>query len=137
MIESCAILSTQKEKKTHSSFAPTFKLPYFFSYRAPPALSNASPLNPASLQSLTTQTHTDTRAHKHTRPSLLRNMRAVSNSQAGKAALDSNLDLAGLGYFYFAKSQRGGRKRGGEEGRRQKQVCMFVSILVQMSEKDR
>lgn len=31
-------------------------------------------------------------------------MRAGSNSQAGKAVVDSNLDLAGLGYFYFPKS---------------------------------
>lgn len=127
----------KKKKKLTLHLLLLSNCPISFLTEPPPALSNASPLNPASLQSLTTQTHTDTRAHKHTRPSLLRNMRAVSNSQAGKAALDSNLDLAGLGYFYFAKSQRGGRKRGGEEGRRQKQVCMFVSILVQMSEKDR
>lgn len=33
-------------------------------------------------------------------------MRAGSNSQAGKAVVDSNLDLAGLGYFYFPKSCR-------------------------------
>ncbi|CAB1457799.1 unnamed protein product [Pleuronectes platessa] len=39
-----------------------------------------------------------------------KNMRAGSNSQAGKAVVDSNLDLAGLGYFYFPESHR-------EEGR--------------------
>lgn len=41
-------------------------------------------------------------------------MRAGSNSQAGKAVVDSNLDLAGLGYFYFPKSHRGREVEGGE-----------------------
>ncbi|KAJ4926732.1 hypothetical protein JOQ06_014479, partial [Pogonophryne albipinna] len=40
-----------------------------------------------------------------------RNMRAGSNSHAGKAVVDSNLDLAGLDYFYFPESH-------GERGRR-------------------
>lgn len=48
----------------------------------------------------------NTDACTHSAFSLLRNMRAGSNSQAGKAVVDSNLDLAGLGYFYFPKSHR-------------------------------
>lgn len=54
-------------------------------------------------------THTNT----HSASSLLRNMRAGSDSQAGKAVVDSNLDLAGLGYFYFPESH-------GEDGRRRR-----------------
>lgn len=54
--------------------------------------------------------HTSSKAHTHThtRISLLRNMRAGFNSEAGKAVVDSNLDLAGLGYFYFPQSLGGG-----------------------------
>lgn len=57
-------------------------------------------------------------------------MRAGSNSQAGKAVVDSSLDLAGLGYFYFP--EREGEVEGGE--------CACVGcaqILLQMSDNDR
>ena len=57
------------------------------------------------------QTHPPTRSPFF----LLRNMRAGSNSQAGKAVVDSSLDLEGLGYFYFPESH-GGKKRGEVEG---------------------
>lgn len=74
-------------------------------------------------QRLTMQTHTHTRAG--------------SNSQAAKAVVDSNLDLAGLGYFYFPKSYREEERWGG--------VCIYVcvlggggsEILLQMSDNDR
>lgn len=69
-------------------------------------------------------------------------MRAGSDSQAGKAVVDSNLDLAGLGYFYFPKSHR-------EDGRRwrwRREVRVHVEgrrkaggdkVLLQMSDNDR
>lgn len=58
-----------------------------------------------------------THIHTLSSLSLLRNMRAGSNSQAGKAVVDSNLDLAGLGYFYFPESHgEEGRRGGGEVG---------------------
>ena len=65
--------------------------------------------------------HRHTHKRTHSGFSLLRNMRAGSDSQAGKAVVDSNLDLAGLGYFYFPESH-------GEEGRRRsggRCVCMW------------
>lgn len=55
-------------------------------------------------------------------------MRAGSNSQAGKAVVDSSLDLAGLGYFYFPESHRGGEGGVVEGG---------AQILLQMSDNDR
>lgn len=60
-------------------------------------------------------------------------MRAGSNSQAGKAVVDSNLDLAGLGYFYFPESH-------GEEGGECVCVCWEgggAKNLLQMSDNDR
>ena len=60
-------------------------------------------------------------------------MRTDSNSQAGKAVADSNLDLAGLGYFYFPKSH-------GEERSREVSVLGGgggTEILLQMSDNDR
>lgn len=61
-------------------------------------------------------------------------MRAGFNSEAGKAVVDSNLDLAGLGYFYFPQSHGGrggggGSSGGGWEGG-------VAQILLQMSDND-
>ena len=74
-------------------------------------------------------------------------MRAGSDSQAGKAVVDSNLDLAGLGYFYFPEShgEEGRRRRGGRcvcmwrerERERVEGVCGGGKILLQMSDNDR
>lgn len=82
----------------------------FFSAFCPPQLifRQENTAYNTLLQKANTHTHTSTHS------SLLRNMRAGSNSQAGKAVVDSNLDLAGLGYFYFPKSHGGRGVEGGE-----------------------
>lgn len=56
---------------------------------------------------------------------LLRNMRAGSDSQAGKAVVDSSLDLAGLGYFYFLESHGGGRE---ERWKGDEFVCLCLCV---------
>lgn len=56
-----------------------------------------------------------------------RNMRVGSNSQAGKAVVDSSLDLAGLGYFYFPKSHRGGREEWWKEALKSFYKCQTTT----------
>ncbi|TNN63297.1 hypothetical protein EYF80_026473 [Liparis tanakae] len=75
---------------------------------------------PITAQRAAEQNRTDTvrSTHLSIPDSSGRNMRAGSNSQAGKAVVDSNLDLAGLGYFYSPKSHGRGKGRERECERR-------------------